>query len=159
MARPAGRDTGVTGVLVRTGVVTACCGGHRPAPGEASTCLCCPECITNAEVQDRHPDVNAAEARANRATAAFWSRAVRGATRHLTVLVLREALEKAIRPLDEAFRHAAAIPPPKDRPDVCLLDTACQRYEEQVWAAAEAARVRQQLHDELAVGFTGAVPA
>lgn len=29
-------------------VVTHCCGGHRPAPGEASTCTCCPECVSNA---------------------------------------------------------------------------------------------------------------
>jgi hypothetical protein len=37
----------VTAALVRTGVVTVCCGGHRPAPGEASVCLCCAECVTN----------------------------------------------------------------------------------------------------------------
>ena len=30
----------MTGALVRTGVVTVCCGGHRPAAG----CLCCIEC-------------------------------------------------------------------------------------------------------------------
>lgn len=30
----------MTGALVRTGVVTVCCGDHRPAAG----CLCCIEC-------------------------------------------------------------------------------------------------------------------
>lgn len=30
----------MTAALVRTGVVTVCCGGHRPAAG----CLCCIEC-------------------------------------------------------------------------------------------------------------------
>lgn len=41
--RPRGRvEAGavVTAALVRTGVVTVCCGGHRPAAG----CLCCLEC-------------------------------------------------------------------------------------------------------------------
>jgi len=39
----------VTGALVRTGVVTVCCGGHRPAAG----CLCCIECPAGAAATDR----------------------------------------------------------------------------------------------------------
>lgn len=40
----------MTGILVSTGVVTLCCGDHHPVEGEASVCLCCPECVTNAEL-------------------------------------------------------------------------------------------------------------
>jgi hypothetical protein len=38
----------VTAELVRTGVVTVCCGGHRPAAG----CLCCLECPAGAATSD-----------------------------------------------------------------------------------------------------------
>lgn len=44
----------MTGVLVPTGEVTLCCGGHRPPLGEASRCSCCAECVTNVSYA-RHP--------------------------------------------------------------------------------------------------------
>lgn len=54
----------MTAALVRTGVVTVCCGGHRPAGCCDEDCRpCCPECVTCPEVHQHSPEQRAANAR------------------------------------------------------------------------------------------------
>ncbi len=54
----------MTGVLVRTGVVTVCCGDHRPAGCCDENCQpCCPECVTCPEAHQLTPEQRAANAR------------------------------------------------------------------------------------------------
>lgn len=158
MARPADREPVVTGVLVATGVVTVCCGGHHPAPGEASTCLCCAECVTNAEGHARPASARAAEARADREALAAWWPVARAGARYARQVLMHGEVDDRLRVLRRLLTHAVALPRPV-RPEVPELDAACLRYEQDVWAAAEAERVRRQLRDDLFAGFTGAVPA
>ncbi|GAA1281856.1 hypothetical protein [Saccharothrix xinjiangensis] len=134
----------MTGTLVPTGVVTACCGGHRPAPGEASSCPCCAECVTNADVQARPVDVRAEQARADRERLAAWWPAARATARYAQQLLVHGAIEDQVRPLAEAVRHAIALPPQPVRPELPELEAAC---------------LREQLRGALWPGFTGAVPA
>ncbi|MEV8439245.1 hypothetical protein AB0425_17860 [Actinosynnema sp. NPDC051121] len=124
-------------------VVTVCCGGHHPAPGEASTCACCAECVTSADVQARPPAARAAEARDRRA----WLAIRRRNTRRTVYVLEHGAIEDQVRGLVEAFghavRHAVALPPRQERPELPELDDACLRHE---------------LLDTLHFGFTGTVP-
>ncbi len=54
----------MTAALVRTGVVTVCCGGHRPAGCCDENCRpCCPECVACPEVHQLTPEQRAANAR------------------------------------------------------------------------------------------------
>ncbi|GHH57416.1 hypothetical protein [Lentzea cavernae] len=61
----------MSAALVRTGVVTVCCGGHRPSGCCDKNCApCCPECVTCPEVHLLTPaqrTLNAATAREQRA--------------------------------------------------------------------------------------------
>ncbi|MFJ5984217.1 hypothetical protein [Lentzea sp. NPDC092896] len=88
--------------LVRTGVVTVCCGGHRPAGCCADDCTpCCPECVTCPEV---HLDSSE-----HRAAAAIQVREQR-----LMALVLADrarhmpALAEAERLVNDITRRACA---------------------------------------------------
>ena len=57
----------MTAALVRTGVVTVCCGDHRPAGCCDENCMpCCPECVTCPEVHLLTVEQRAANARAAR---------------------------------------------------------------------------------------------
>jgi hypothetical protein len=81
--------------------------------------------VTNSDVEQQAPDARAAEARDARDANATWSRAARGAIRHLEALLLRQALDGIVRPLDRASRSAAAIPQKPERPELPELDRAC----------------------------------
>ncbi|MEU4804398.1 hypothetical protein [Actinosynnema sp. NPDC023587] len=121
-------------------VVTVCCGGHRPAHGEASTCSCCTDCVTNA---GGRAEVPAERVRADRAATAARLARLRATVRRAVHVVIHDAVDAHVRPLADATRHAVAIPPQQARPALPELDEICARYE---------------LVDRLKVGFTGMVP-
>ena len=79
-------------------VVTACCGGHRPA----SECLCCGECVTNAAVGRMTPGERAAVARETRARVAARRAARLLTDRRAEQLVTCAAIDDCLRPLVEA---------------------------------------------------------
>lgn len=66
----------MTGALVPTGELTLCCGDHHPAEGEASACLCCPECVTNAEMGRHDPGARRLAAQWVRFERACWQERV-----------------------------------------------------------------------------------
>jgi hypothetical protein len=95
----------VTAALVATGVVTVCCGVHHPAPGEASVCVCCPECVTNARLSSYLPEI--------RRVVAGWQRSelvplllrLRAAYRRVEHALAVEAMWESER---DEIRHVAA---------------------------------------------------
>jgi hypothetical protein len=75
----------VTAALVRTGVVTVCCGGHRPAAG----CVCCLECPV---AHNNDPALLALLASGVRAHNASLRMALRRAFHAVTVAAIDEHL-------------------------------------------------------------------
>lgn len=88
----------MTGALVRTGVVTVCCGGHRPAAG----CLCCIECPV---AFNNDPALLALLARGERDRVA----ALRLTLRRAFYLVTVGAIEDHLRDLVAASRSWVAV--------------------------------------------------
>src|SRR5687767_10059409 len=81
-------------------VVTACCGGHRPA----STCTCCAECVTNSDVGRLDPALRAIVA-ADEREIAGW---VRPGYRRIVGALAREALWDDLRTLGRVTHAAIA---------------------------------------------------
>lgn len=74
--------------LVATGVVTVCCGDHRPA----SDCLCCSECTLHPAVQHLDPEDRAAAACDERDRARCLRLAARRADHLITVAALDDQI-------------------------------------------------------------------
>lgn len=99
-------------------VVTVCCGGHHAA----SDCTCCAECVTNLDTQRHTAAERAAFARTAREQATRWRVAVEACRRWAYRTAAREYLDDQVHPLDEATRHAVAMPPTPIRPVLPELD-------------------------------------
>lgn len=91
-------------------MVTECCGGHRPAEGEASTCPCCAECITNVDVQRRTPAERAEMARADREALAWRRARIVSAQRWARREFAHRYFAAMLADLDAALHHAVEIP-------------------------------------------------
>jgi hypothetical protein len=102
---------------VRT--VVTCCRAHHTA----SDCTCCPECVTNLDMQRRTPAERAVLAQESRELVMFWRAALALRWERL----LRATIDDRVRALDVATHHAAAMPTPPVRPLVPELDAACPR--------------------------------
>lgn len=89
----------MTAALVRMGVVTVCCGDHRPAAG----CLCCLECPAGAATAN--PELLALLARGERDRAA----ALRMTSRRAFHLVTVAALDDHLSDLVAATRAAVRV--------------------------------------------------
>jgi hypothetical protein len=81
-------------------VVTACCGGHRPA----SDCPCCAECVTNADGGRLDPALRAVIA-ADEREIAGW---LRPGYRRVVGVLEREALWDDLRQLERVTHSAIA---------------------------------------------------
>lgn len=85
----------MSAALVRTGVLTACCGGHRPEGCCGEDCApCCPECVTCPEVHQRTPEQRAVEARALRDRLMYTRMQARQAELVVTMAALDDLLEQ-----------------------------------------------------------------
>lgn len=87
----------MTGALVRLGVVTVCCGGHRPAAG----CLCCIECPV---AFNNDPALLALLARGDRDRAAALRLTLRRAFHLVTVAALDDHLADLVAATRAAVR-------------------------------------------------------
>jgi hypothetical protein len=107
--------TGVVALRVEGRVVTHCCGDHRPVPGEASVCVCCPECVTNAVLARYLPEIRRCVARWQRDDAAPRLLRLRAAYRRVEHALAVEAMwdceRGEVRSLGEALGHAVAVLP------------------------------------------------
>ncbi len=83
--------------------ITCCCGAHQAA----SDCMCCPECVTNAEVGRTDPGARAAEAAEDRDRAAT----LRLSARRAEHAVITAGLDDCLRGLCLATAHAVAVLP------------------------------------------------
>ena len=86
-------------------VVTACCGGHRPA----SDCLCCDECISNADIGRQEPEIRAAAARAARGRATQRRLNARRAEHAVTVAAIDDLLRSVVEGMANVVRQANAV--------------------------------------------------
>lgn len=91
----------MTGALVRTGVVTVCCGGHRPA----ADCVCCYECVTGVATAGLDLAIRAVLARDERERHA----ALRMALRRAFHLVCAAEIDDQLRDLVTTIRSTVGI--------------------------------------------------
>lgn len=95
-------------------VVTHCCGGHHPGPGEASTCLCCPACVTNVFTSRYSPEARRAVARGVRCAELPGLLRLRDVYRRVEHALAVEEMWAPeldeVRHLADALRHATQLP-------------------------------------------------
>lgn len=100
--------TGVVALRPEGRVVTHCCGLHRPPAGEASVCVCCPECVSNARRARYSAESRLGVARLERCVVAN-RRATYRRAEYLTGIA-------EVADLDRATAHAVRVLAPIDPP-------------------------------------------
>lgn len=106
--------TGVVALRADGRVATHCCGRHRPAPGEGSRCVCCPECVTNAVLSGYDAEVLRVAARWERADAVPHLLRLRSGYRRVEHALAVQAMWDAVRHGEPLFTDGG-FPPVQGR--------------------------------------------